>query len=135
MEKKIGAKKCLFRSEKSIGPARAGKKFFEKIRLDELPARHPDRTGPARVAGTGLGYCGILAYTFRFSGNISQLLSTPPDRKGSRARCRIPGCRAGFSIIPGPAWLPGPGAGYLATGPAKKTKKIEKKNLGSEKSI
>ena len=50
-EKKHFPENRFFRSGKAIGPARAGKKKFEKIRPDELPARHPDRTGPARVSG------------------------------------------------------------------------------------
>ena len=53
IEKKFWTKKCFIRSEKAIGPARAGqagKKKFEKFRLYELPAR-PDLAGPARVSG------------------------------------------------------------------------------------
>ena len=51
MKKNVWPKKCFIRSEKAIGPARAGragKKKIEKFRLYELPAR-PDR------AGTGTG--------------------------------------------------------------------------------
>ena len=73
--KKKNPENHFFRSEKAIGPARAGKKKIEKFWPDELPARQPDRHR-ARIAGDRApGYCTVHNIVYIWKHNINVVLA------------------------------------------------------------